>query len=468
MRLTPLIHSTGKRLPAWKKLQIRPHARICQALESLSFKTPTNIQAASLPASVPVQGSGRDVVGIAQTGSGKTLAYALPVLHWLASTTTEDRQMQLIEEVGTSIGHGIVRLSALILAPTRELALQVTKHIETFIAASSSEQSKLWASVAAVTGGISEEKQRRLLLGHHGRGVDIIVATPGRLWDMCRTDDNLTRRIKATRFLVVDEADRMIETGHFAEMDNILSLVRRAEQVDTSETAETFATARVRGGASDMQTLIFSATLSKELQHNLKRAKRSNKRRHGAGSTLDDLIDAIDFRDEDPLVVDLSTRTRIASTVVEVKAECLAKDKDLYLYYFLLRYPGRTLVFVNSIDGIRRLQPLLANLAMSVQPLHSQLQQKQRLKHLERFRASRLPSINSSAVLLATDVAARGLDIPAVDHVVHFQLPRSTDTYVHRSGRTARAGKTGVSLALIDPSEKRLWRDLCRNLKRGA
>ncbi|MCO5599760.1 hypothetical protein L7F22_053867 [Adiantum nelumboides] len=435
-------NDTIKKLPAWNKLRVRLHPLLYQSLHTLKFERPTKIQEETLPVSitenVTISDNNRDIIGVAQTGSGKTLAYGLPILHWIASHSVEDRQMRLLngvpkEEISS-------RLSALILTPTRELALQVAKHLSTIIDSSSSEK-KRWASIATITGGMSEDKQRRMLQGYRGRGVDIIVATPGRLWELCRSDDALARRIKTTRFLVVDEADRMIETGHFAEMQNIFSLVQRIE--DGQDRNEN------------------------DLQHNLKRANRMKRKRKGQNaSTVEELLEAIDFRDNDPFMIDQSTSTRIASNVMEVKSECLAKDKDLFLYYFLLRYPGRTLVFVNAIDGIRRLQPLLENLQISVQPLHSQLQQKQRLKNMDRFRSNKQPSIGGSAVLLATDVAARGLDIPAVDHVVHFQIPRTADTYVHRSGRTARGGKEGVSLALIEPSEKRVWHDLCKSLQR--
>lgn len=452
----------AKKLPGWNKVDITLHDRLKTSLLALSFLKPTPIQALSLTHAMVNNTTGaRDVVGIAQTGSGKTLAYGLPILQWICENSLEDRRMNLIE--GVDKEEQGTRLAGLVLAPTRELALQVSKHLETIIVASSTDEKSKWASVATLTGGISEEKQRRLLLGYNSRGTDIVVATPGRLWDMCKSDDQLTKRIKLTRFLVVDEADRMIETGHFAEMESILALVKRTAEMKSNTDLQS--TASISGGAEDMQTFIFSATLSKELQHNLKRSNR--KRKSKGGSTLDDLIGMIDFRDEDPKIVDLSTKTRLASRLTESKVECLAKEKDLYLYYFLLRYPGRTLVFLNSIDGIRRLLPLLENLQFSVQPLHSQLQQKQRLKALERFRNSRLPSIHGSSVLLATDVAARGLDISDVDHVVHFQLPRTADTYVHRSGRTARAGQSGISLALVEPAEKRLWRDLGRSLKRG-
>jgi ATP-dependent RNA helicase DDX24/MAK5 len=158
------------------------------------------------------------------------------------------------------------------------------------------------------------------------------------------------------------------------------------------------------------------------------------------------------------------------------------------LYYFLLRYPGRSLVFVSSIDGIRRITPIMAQLQIKAFPLHSQLQQRQRLKNLDRWVCSgirclccvrlitcattlrpHLSRFKSTpfAVLIATDVAARGLDIPSVDHVVHYQLPRTADTYVHRNGRTARAQREGFSLLLIAPSERGIMKGLMDSLKRG-
>jgi ATP-dependent RNA helicase DDX24/MAK5 len=126
----------------------------------------------------------------------------------------------------------------------------------------------------------------------------------------------------------------------------------------------------------------------------------------------------------------------------------------LFLYYFLLRYPGRTLVFVNSIDAVRRIVPILQSLHIEAHALHSQKVQKQRLQSLERFRSS------PTAIMVATDIAARGLDIPAVKHVVHYHLPRTADTYVHRSGRTARGTEEGVSLLLCSPVEQRGLRAL--------
>ena len=140
----------------------------------------------------------------------------------------------------------------------------------------------------------------------------------------------------------------------------------------------------------------------------------------------------------------------------------LKKNQDLYLYYFLLRYPGRSLVFLSSIDGIRRLLPLCTLLQLDAYPLHSHLQQRQRLKNLDRFRS------NPNAILLATDVAARGLDIPEIDHVIHYQIPRSADAYIHRNGRTARAAREGFSLLMCAPNERKLVKALMTSLDRGV
>lgn len=243
--------------------------------------------------------------------------------------------------------------------------------------------------------------------------------------------------------------------------------------------------------SSDMRTYVFSATMSKELQKNLK--KPAGKRRIvnpedrgelgalGAywsallsltksltctaffnTSSEGSLMETLDFRDPDPEVIDLLPEGGKVSSLLEAGIDCLASDKDLHLYHFLLRYPGKSIVFLASIDGIRRLHPLLSLLDLGqVIMLHSGMQQKARLKALDRFKSA------EKAVLLATDVAARGLDVPEVDHVVHYQLPRTADTYVHRSGRTARAGREGVSLQLVSPEEKTLQKMIFHSLHRG-
>lgn len=451
-------------LPNWHAFCM--HSHLLQVLHSRGFVTPTPIQAKSLPIAL----NGRDIVGVAETGSGKTLAYGLPILHRILSHPRLPRTKRTLQ--------------ALILAPTRELALQVSDHLNAFARvidtkaeqdvdlaeAKEKQQKKITpplVSIAAIVGGMSAQKQRRIL----DRGVDVLVATPGRLWDILEEDEGLARQISQLKFLVLDEADRMVEAGHFAEMDNILRLTIRKSQEDEIEPPE------APGDSLDahkdaesteaipvdaLQTFVFSATLSKDLQKNLKRSYRQKgyKKLSKPASTLDDLLLRLDFRDSDPTIIDISPEGGVVSTLKESKIECLSTDKDAYLYYFLLRYPGRSLVFLSSIDGIRRLSPLMELLNLKAFPLHSQMEQRQRLKNLDRFKAT------TNAVLLATDIAARGLDIPAVDHVVHYQIPRSADVFVHRNGRTARAMQKGFSLLMCAPDERRVVRALLASLGR--
>ena len=159
----------------------------------------------------------------------------------------------------------------------------------------------------------------------------------------------------------------------------------------------------------------------------------------------------LQFRDRTPAVIDANPKEIVSGKVTEALVECGPSERDLYLYYFLLMYPGSTLVFANAIDSVKRLVPFLTNLNIPTFSIHSSMIQKQRLRALERFKAA--GEKNQTAVLIASDVAARGLDIPNIDHVAHYHLPRSADVYVHRSGRTARAGKEGVSVMFCSPQE---------------
>ncbi|KAJ6588976.1 P-loop containing nucleoside triphosphate hydrolase protein [Mycena capillaripes] len=440
-------------LPNWHSYSLHP--QLLRVLHSKGFLSPTPIQSAAIPFAM----SDRDVVGVAQTGSGKTLAYGLPILHRLLSCAKPSSKTKR-------------QLGALILAPTRELALQVSSHLNACLnavevdegknknkAEQTATRSPPLVSVAAIVGGMSSQKQRRIL----DRGVDVLVATPGRLWDIMEDDDSLSKQVKNLKFLVLDEADRMIEAGHFAELENILRLTLRESKADQIEPdAEEDDREPVRDG---LQTFVFSATLSKDLQRNVKRRSRPKtagkyNKRDKPASTLDDLLLRLDFRDPEPEIIDLSPQGGVVSTLKESKIECLSADKDVYLYYFLLRYPGRSLVFLSSIDGIRRLMPLTELLNIKAFPLHSQLEQRQRLKNLDRFKST------PNSVLLATDIAARGLDIPAVDHVIHYQIPRSADAYVHRNGRTARAMRKGFSMLMCSPDERRVVRALLGSLGR--
>ncbi|KAL9710285.1 ATP-dependent RNA helicase [Leucoagaricus gongylophorus] len=473
-------------LPEWAAYSLHP--KLLHVLHKKGFTTPTPIQAAVLPLAT----KNHDVIGVSQTGSGKTLAYGLHILNQLLSQPRPHPNRRR-------------PVQALILVPTRELALQVSSHLNEYLNpldrdddAPSQNNQKAGTgrnktkngkkgkgkeeeerpipprkppphvSVATIVGGMSSQKQHRIL----DRGVDVLVATPGRLWDITEDDDNLAKEIKNLRFIVLDEADRMIEIGHFDELENILRLTLRENPDDgisidyPSMIGDTNDDDRKPSASGGLQTFVLSATLSKDLQCNLKKRTwpKSNKKRRKkddiSASTLDDLLLRLDFRDPEPKIIDLSPHGNVVPTLQEAKIECLTNHKDVYLYYFLLRHPGRSLVFLSSIDGIRRLMPLLERLAIKAFPLHSQLEQRQRLKNLDRFKT--IPN----AVLLATDIAARGLDIPAVDHVIHFQIPRTADTYIHRSGRTARAMNKGFSMLMIGPDERRITRALMTSLTR--
>ncbi|KAJ9109741.1 hypothetical protein QFC19_001971 [Naganishia cerealis] len=498
-------------LPEWKKIPLHPLLK--KGLHKLGFSKPTDIQRQTIPVAInglPVstkeeteddetdaeeekaQRKTRDIVGVAETGSGKTLAYSLPILNWLLSTdpaATGEQERFARRAKARRV------LSALVLCPTRELALQVHKHMEQIIAGGQEEPVEVantadeaipkakgkgkgssgkktgqqpkqppLVSIASIVGGLSVQKQKRLL----ARGCDILVATPGRLWDLCKEDSDLATDIKRIKFLVIDEADRMIETGHFAELEEIVALTERKkgpmQGTNADEADPTFKRATreidLTDARDDMQTFVFSATLSKDLQTNLKRGNwRGRKAKGGKSSTLDDLLQRLDFRDSKPALIDISPEGGLVATLRESIIECLNTDKANILEQ-ILHARTESDFFVGSIDGIRRITPLFEMLKVPVYPLHSQLQQKQRLKNLDRFASS------SNGVLIATDVAARGLDIPSVDHVIHFQLPRTADAYIHRSGRTARARQDGFSLQMVSPEERGMQKALMKSLGR--
>ncbi|KAI8845103.1 P-loop containing nucleoside triphosphate hydrolase protein [Chytriomyces cf. hyalinus JEL632] len=422
---------------AWSKFRLHP--AILRALSDLDFATPTDIQIKSLNAALDTTRkgagalSGRDVIGAAATGSGKTLAFGLPVIQELA------RRDERITRPCT----------ALIMTPTRELAQQVVEHLRAVAKYSS-------AKIVPIFGGMSLHKQRRML----SHSPDVIVATPGRLWELASEDDSLRASLKCIKFLILDEADRMLESNHFRDLESILNAISLNRQDDAAH--ETFKP------PSKRQTFVFSATLldnpstlSKKLSS--KQPERAPSKKHkGPATNLKEFLARLELNPEGPLYIQALTKTLMAAGLTEARIEVLDEDKDAAVYYLLTRYPnGRTIVFVNSIDSVRRLCPVLKVCGVDAVALHSEMQQRQRLKFLDRFRAS------PSTVLIATDVAARGLDIPSVEHVIHFHLPRSADLYVHRSGRTARAMKEGMSVALVGPSEVGLYKKICHALGKG-
>ncbi|KAF8448586.1 P-loop containing nucleoside triphosphate hydrolase protein [Terfezia claveryi] len=455
-------------LPAWSPMHLST-STLC-ALARLKFTHPTPIQSSAIPLIL----SGSSLIGKASTGSGKTLAFGIPILEtYLSSlpTTTDSNPT-----TGKAILSKDRKLTALIIAPTRELAHQIAKHLTELCYYTD-------LKLVTITGGLSVQKQQRLL----DNGVDVIVATPGRLWEIVSEGQGWVEKLRNVKMLVLDEADRVLEEGHFKEVTQILSLMD-AESGDSSdeESDEEDAKEKVFGGGSkkkkqERQTLVFSATFHKSLQQKLsgKSSKNSWSSSGNGGDLLSSsesmeyLFKKLKFKQK-PEWVDVDPLHAVAQKVKEGIVECGNMEKDLYLYYLLLRYPSRTLIFTNSITSVKRLVPMLNHLLSTsssegeeggnrVFPLHSQLPQKSRLRSIERFSGLLHPKLNDknyqTPILVATDVAARGLDIPSVSLVIHYHLPRTADMYVHRSGRTGRASATsnpatfGSSIILCAPGE---------------
>ncbi|KAL7914286.1 P-loop containing nucleoside triphosphate hydrolase protein [Trichoderma velutinum] len=394
---------------AWVELNLS--TRTVSAIAKLGFSKPTLIQQKTIPEIL----AGDDVIGKAQTGSGKTLAFGIPIVEkWLELYVDKTN----VKREGPT---------AVVLSPTRELAKQISDHIKALC-----DGLPTAPYVCTVTGGLSIHKQQRQL-----EKADIVIATPGRLWEVLDGDMSLQDSFTKIKFLVVDEADRLFKAGQFKEAEDIIgALDRRDPEAGDEEDDE----------LPPRQTLVFSATFDKDLQSKL--AVRGKGSKTGTDEEkMEYLMKSLKFRGE-PKFIDVNPVSQMADGLKEGLIECGAMEKDLYLYTVLVLNPGRrTLVFTNSISAVRRLTPLLQNLGLSALPLHSQMIQKARLRSIERFAAA------SNSILVATDVAARGLDIKEVDQVLHYHVPRQADTYIHRSGRTARGDRSGTSVILCSPEE---------------
>lgn len=432
---------TGVDVSAWDPLGLSP--AIQTALSKLGFSTPTTIQRSAIPEIL----AGHDVIGKASTGSGKTLAFGIPILeHYLTEreNTTEECEVEPI---------------ALILSPTRELAHQLAKHIGDL----NTHTPGANARIALLTGGLSIQKQQRLLAD-----ADIVIGTPGRVWEILSSGHGLIAKMKRIKFLVVDEADRLLSDGHFKEVEDILNALDQEVENDFPEAEEEASSDDA--SSSQRQTLVFSATFHKGLQQKLAGKGKFKYSDTTEKESMEYLLQKLNFREDHPKFIDTNPVSQMAEGLKEGIVECPAMEKvrthalprsgspsltmhpqDLYLYTLLLYHPKhRTLLFTNSISSVRRLVQFLQNLGLPALALHSNMEQKARLRSVERFSN---PSSNPSSILVATDVAARGLDIKGIDFVIHYHVPRTADMYVHRSGRTARAGAPGKSVLLCAPNE---------------
>ncbi|CAO2831964.1 unnamed protein product [Amaranthus hypochondriacus] len=430
---------------AWHELRLHP--LLMNAIYKLGFKQPTPIQKACIPAAAH---QGKDVIGAAETGSGKTLAFGLPILQRLLDEQEKVEKLMLVDSDAAEhiAPRGLLR--ALIITPTRELAIQVTDHLK---AAARSTKFR----VVPIVGGMSTEKQERLLKAR----PEIVVGTPGRLWELMSGGEKHLVELHSLSFFVLDEADRMIENGHFHELQSIIDLLpaatgaieKHTEDTQNCETVSSFQRKK-------RQTFVFSATiaLSRDFRKKLKRGTLKMKQSAADDlSSLEVLSERAGMR-PDAAIVDLTNESIMARNLVESFLECSEEDKDAYLYYILCVHgQGQTIVFCSSITALRHITALLRTLQISVSVLHGEMQQRARLKALDRFR------VNKNGILVASDGAARGLDIPGVRTVIHYQLPHSAEVYVHRSGRTARASTDGCSVLLVSANERSKFASLCKS-----
>ncbi|GAC1311468.1 MAG: DEAD/DEAH box helicase [Vulcanimicrobiaceae bacterium] len=352
------------------------------ALTALGYEEPTDIQREAIPSLI----AGRDVLGQAATGTGKTAAFALPLLHRIGAATGEARTIR-----------------GLILVPTRELAMQVAEAVHKYGRA-------LDVRVLPIYGGQSMSQQLRALQ----RGVDVVVATPGRALDHVRRG---TLKLDTVETVVLDEADEMLDMGFADELDAILAAV-----------------------PTQRQTALFSATMARRI---LEIAKRH-------------LVDPVRVTiARETVAAGEAPRVREVAYVVQrrQKAAALARVLDM-------EDDASTIVFCRTRVEVDELTQTLGARGYSAEALHGGLSQEQRDRVLRRFREGH------SDMLVATDVAARGLDIDHVSHVVNFDVPSSPDAYVHRIGRTGRAGREGVAITLAEPRESRLLRNIEHHTKR--
>ncbi|KAF2734425.1 DEAD-domain-containing protein, partial [Polyplosphaeria fusca] len=405
---------------AWDSLSLS--SRTLRALAKLKFSKPTPIQQSTIPEIM----AGHDVIGKAATGSGKTLAFGIPILEAYMANSHAASRAPL----------------ALIIAPTRELAHQLSAHLSALFSGVGDDFKAPY--IATITGGLSIQKQQRRL-----EHADIVVATPGRLWEVISDGHGVMGALKQIRFLVVDEADRLLSEGHYKELGEVLHILERDDGSEEGEEEKTDTdTEKPVAPEGQRQTLVFSATFHKGLQQKLAGKASKSGDLMNTQQSMEYLLKKLKFRESKPKFVDANPTSQMASGLREGLVECAGMEKDLYLYSILLfEFKKRALIFTNSISAVRRLTPFLQNLNLPALPLHSQMPQKARLRSVERF-TEKLGSI-----LVATDVAARGLDISGVQLVIHYHLPRAADAYVHRSGRTARGEAYGTSILICAPEE---------------
>ncbi|KAL7222713.1 hypothetical protein ACSBR1_024417 [Camellia fascicularis] len=338
--------------------------QLIEACDNLGWKHPSKIQAEAIPHAL----EGKDLIGLAQTGSGKTGAFALPILQALLETPQA--------------------FFACVLSPTRELAIQIAEQFEAL-------GSGIGVKCAVLVGGVDNVQQSIAL----GKRPHIVVATPGRLLDHLSNTKGFS--LRTLKFLVLDEADRLLNEDFEKAIDELLSVIPR-----------------------ERNTYLYSATMTKKVRK-LQRACLRN-----------------------PVKIEAASKY---STVDSLKQQYLfvpAKHKNCYLVYILSEKSGSTsMVFTRTCDSTGLLAQMLRNLGLRAIPISGHMTQAKRHGALNKFKAG------ECNILVCTDVASRGLDIPSVDMVINYDIPSNSKDYIHRVGRTARAGRSGVAISIVSQYE---------------
>jgi ATP-dependent RNA helicase RhlE len=353
---------------------------ILRAVEEGGYEEMTPIQRQAIPEIL----EGKDLIGVAQTGTGKTAAFSLPIIQ------------KLLKGEGQRTKKAT---RSLILAPTRELAVQIAENVQAY-------SKYLHLRTTLVFGGVSDKAQIKAMLG----GVDILIATPGRLLDLMNRGHIDLREVE---FLVLDEADRMLDMGFIRDIKKII------EKLPTKR-----------------QTVLFSATMPGSVQ------KLAN-------SIL-----------RNPIRIDVApaatTAEKVEQHVLMVPKE---RKRDLLKYVLKDDQMERVLIFTRTKHGANRVAKYLDQLGINSGAIHGNKSQNARQKALNEFRSGEIRA------LVATDVAARGIDVDGVTHVINFELPNEPESYVHRIGRTARAGASGVSLSFCDHEERSYLYDIEKTIR---
>jgi ATP-dependent RNA helicase RhlE len=352
---------------------------ILRALTHEGYTVPTPIQAKAIPLVM----EGRDVVGCAQTGTGKTAAFALPILHRLGG-----------EHVPHPNGSQHRKIRCLVLSPTRELALQIQESFQTY-----GKNLKLRSTV--VFGGVGQGAQTQALRA----GVDILVATPGRLMDLMNQGYVDLRGVEV---FVLDEADRMLDMGFIHDIRKIVPKL-----------------------PANRQNLLFSATMPDDIRQLSKTILRN------------------------PVAVEVTPVSSTAEKVEQFAYHVDKRNKPILLAHYINSNPvGRMIVFSRTKHGADRIAKQLGKSGIKAEAIHGNKAQNARQRALANFKSDKPP------ILVATDIAARGIDVDDVTHVINFDVPNVPESYVHRIGRTARAGASGVAVSFIDREERAWFRDI--------